>query len=62
MTPEEKAVQEKIGKKRIAKSAEKSIEGIDSLLESENVTESEKTKLRRKRGQFEELIKQIEAS
>ncbi|MBH96735.1 MAG: hypothetical protein CMD87_05710 [Gammaproteobacteria bacterium] len=62
MTPEEKAIQEKIGKKRIAKSAERSIEGIDSLLESENVTESEKTKLRRKRGQFEELIKQIEAS
>ena len=62
MTPREKEIQEKIGKKQIAKSAKKSIEGIDALLKSDNVTDSEKSRLGRKKEQFEDLIRQIEES
>ena len=60
LTPREKEIQEKIGKKQIAKSAKKSIEGIDALLKSDNVTDSEKSRLGRKKEQFEDLIRQIE--
>ena len=62
LTEKEKELEEKIGKKEIVKSAKKSIEGIDHLLESKNVKDSEKNKLERKKKNFEDLIKQIEES
>ena len=62
MTEKEKELEEKIGKKEIVKSAKKSIEGIDNLLNSKNVKDSDKNKLKRKKDKFEDLINQIEAS
>jgi hypothetical protein len=62
LTEKEKQLEEKIRKKEIVKNAKKSIEGFDYLLESENVTDSEKIKLERGKKKFEDLIKQIEES
>ena len=48
-------------KKSIKKGIEGSLKGLDDLLGSDNVTDSEKTKLRRKKKQFEGLLEKLKS-